>query len=128
MGYMIVYDEEDDMDRAENNYNSQVAEELKDTLDDQHRQIQSKNAPHELSKRFHNVFKRDGINWAEEDFEVNSKEFRAMCVIVNEYNAVVYFGVVDKETENQEKFLKKCGRRSEEILEIVNQKANQSSS
>lgn len=97
-------------------------------MEEKERQIKWKNNINELNKRFHNSFNLDGLHIVEIAFESMSGDYRAICIVVPDMNAVVYFKTVPKKGSHQQRLLDLIRENSDEIRELIQSKADQLSS
>ncbi len=65
------------------------------------------------------MFSLNGLQVAEIRFSVQSAEYRAICILVEEEKAVVYYHTVPKKGSEQERFLSLMRENSREIKEAI---------
>lgn len=127
MSYSIYWTEED-LQEASDIYNCGVSERLEEALEEKQRQVKWYDEISRVVKRFHNVFGINGLDVAEISFSFESREFRALCIIVKSEEAVVYFDLVDKGGSNQRRKLEDMKDRQDEISRVIRQRLDRSSS
>lgn len=119
---------ESDIEDAEDDFSSHLADDLESALEEKERQIKWKNNINELNKRFHNSFNLNGLRIVEIAFESMSGDFRAICVVLSEKNAVIYYTTVPKKGSFQRRQLEIIREKSDEIEEFIRNKADRLSS
>lgn len=119
---------ESDIEDAEDDFSSHLADDLESALEEKERQIKWKNNINELNKRFHNSFNLNGLHIVEIAFESMSGDFRAICVVLSEKNAVIYYTTVPKKGSFQRRQLEIIREKSDEIEEFIRNKADRLSS
>jgi mRNA-degrading endonuclease HigB of HigAB toxin-antitoxin module len=118
MGYSLYWTDEQ-VEKVANRYGFKVAQGLENALNNKQNQVKWLNQPSELPRRFHNMFALENLKIAEISFNVQGKEFRAICVVIHDLDAIVYHTTVDKETGNQDRRLAIMRKNSEEIEESI---------
>ncbi len=127
MGFELVWDDAD-IENAANDFDDAVAEALERALSSKKTEIQWKTTLSGLSKRIHNMFGVGELQIAEIAFSVNAAEYRALCIVVHEKPALVYYTTVPKAGSLQKRKIATIRDNSPEIQEFIRRKAAQSSS
>lgn len=127
MGYALVWAREN-IDNVAENYNTSVSQSLEKTLKDKERQLSWVERTSALKKRFHNIFKLDGLLVAEVCFTCQGGEYRALCIVIPEKKSVIYYTTVPKKGSLQQRRLDIMRDRSNEILNLVRRELRQDSS
>jgi hypothetical protein len=128
MGFSLYWFEEEDIDDAEDDFSSKVAENLENALEEKQRQIKWKNSISGLNRRFHNSFSLDGLHIVEIAFQSSSGNYRAVCIVIPSEEAVVYFKTVPKKGSHQQRLLELIRENSDDINRFIQKKADQLSS
>lgn len=112
MAYALYWTEEH-IEAARRDYSRDVADRLRDVLASKDRQLLAVENPAGLGKRFHNTFTLNGLKVAEISFNVHGREFRAVCIVLHDLEAVWYHTLVDK--NDQERALRTMREKSDTI-------------
>lgn len=127
MGYELVWREEN-IDNVAEKYNASLARSLEKALEDKERQLKWVDDVQGLRKRFHNFFNLEGLPVAEIRFTCQGGEYRALCIVISEKKAVIYYTTVPKKGSAQQRRLDIMRDRSTEILNLVRRRFRQDSS
>lgn len=127
MGFGLYWFDED-IEDAECDFSSHLADDLENALLEKEGQIKWKNNVSELNRRFHNSFNLNGLHVVEIAFQSMSAEYRAICIVIPDKDAVVYFKTVPKKGSHQERALDLIRENSSEIKGFIQGKADQLSS
>ncbi|MDY6761757.1 MAG: hypothetical protein SVY41_01790 [Candidatus Nanohaloarchaea archaeon] len=124
MGFALIWTD-DDIEHVAQDFGQQVSDSLDSVLEGKKQQIQWVENIADLSKRVHNMFGIDGLQIAEIQFTVQSAEYRAICVVVPESDAVVYYTTVPKKGSYQERRLDLMRRNSRQVRDAVRRQADE---
>lgn len=122
-----LYWTEKDIEDAESEFGTHVASRLESVLEQKAREVRWKGNTAEVARRFHNFFGLGGLHVAEIKFTVQSREFRAVCLLVAE-DSIAYFDLVDKEGGGQERLLRNIRKNAEDIRDAIRERLNRASS
>ncbi|MFU1780256.1 hypothetical protein ACM16X_02620 [Haloarcula japonica] len=96
-GFDMVFTEEHE-DQVRNKHGEQVLKSLKKKLDRKRREVSWKKNKHELRRRLHKIVAGD--DFAEMSFKAKRRQYRAVFVILEDEQVLVFVSAVEKQDES----------------------------
>ncbi len=121
MGFDLVWTDEQ-IDNASDDFSNHVSDRLEKSLKDKERQIRWSQNMAGLRRRFQDIISLDRLTIAEIRFSAMSAEYRALCIVLPEEEAVFYYTTVPKKGSYQKRQLEILRENSEEIKSYFSEK------
>lgn len=118
MGFSLLWSDED-IEDASDDFSYQTARDLEKALESKEGEVKWSKNMAQLSRRFQDMFNLNDLTVAEIRFSSMSAEYRALCVVIPDEHAVVYYDLVPKKGSYQERRLAIMRENSENIEEAI---------